>query len=102
MTLPFWNYPPQNGRHAMMKLAIAGAMLAASLFTISISAPAAACGYRNAGTAKVYGYTRRRPAVAGWRYRKARRYNRRRYYGNRAYVGRRVARRNRVNRRRWR
>ena len=37
----------------MMKLAIAAAMLMASLLTIS--APAEACGYGKADTAKVYG-----------------------------------------------
>jgi len=58
----------------MMKLAIAVAMLMASLFTIS--APAEACGYGKADTAKVYGWSKHR------RY-----YKRGRVYGNRAYVG---------------
>jgi hypothetical protein len=76
----------------MMKLAIAAAMLMASLLTIS--APADACGYRNAGTAKVYGWSGRRAVRRGYR--------RGRVYGSRAYAGRRIARRNRVNRRRSR
>ncbi len=41
----------------MMKLAIAAAMLMASLLTIS--APAEACGYGKADTAKVYGWSKR-------------------------------------------
>ncbi len=51
----------------MMKLAIAAAMLMASLLTIS--APAEACGYGKADTAKVYrwsgrpGYCRRGPRI---------------------------------------
>jgi hypothetical protein len=92
MTLPFWNYPPKMEGIAMMKLAVAAAMLMASLLTISV--PADACGYRNAGTAKVYGWSGRRAVRRGYR--------RGRVYGSRAYAGRRIARRNRVNRRRWR
>ena len=40
-----------------MRLAIAAAMLMASFFTTS--APAEACGYGKAGTAKVYRWSRR-------------------------------------------
>jgi len=73
----------------MMKLAIAAAMLMASLFTVS--APAEACGYGKADSAKVYGWSGRR----GY-------YRRGRVYGSRAYVGGRAVRRARVYRRRWR
>jgi hypothetical protein len=50
----------------MMKPTIAGAMLTASLFTIS--APAEACGYRHADTAKVYGWCGRRTVRRGTRF----------------------------------
>ncbi len=73
----------------MMKLAIAAALLMASLFTIS--APAEACGYGKADSAKVYGWSGRR----GY-------YRRGRVYGTRAYAGRRIVRRRRVYRRRRR
>ena len=56
-----------------MKLTIAAAILMASLFTIS--APAEACGYGKADSAKVYGWSGRRAY-----------YRRGRVYGSRAYV----------------